>query len=114
MASRDLLLHACSRGMAGTLTPGLLDEKVDENGTCFKDAAASAGYRGKSHGVRSTKLTSLSILVSVANKLLCQMRACFLVGMLATLRYDRQKCAEANAERAESCDFGAACTILSS
>ena len=39
--------------MAGTLTPGLLDEKVDENGTCFKDAAASAGYGGKSHQVRT-------------------------------------------------------------
>lgn len=39
--------------MAGTLTAGLLDEKVDENGTCFKDAAASAGYGGKSHQVRS-------------------------------------------------------------
>lgn len=35
--------------MAGTLTAGLLDEKVDENGTCFRDAAASAGYGGKSH-----------------------------------------------------------------
>ena len=40
--------------MAGTLTPGLLDEKVDENGTCFKDAAASAGYGGKSHQVGGT------------------------------------------------------------
>ena len=37
--------------MAGTLTPGLLDEKLDENGTSFKDAAASAGYGGKSHQV---------------------------------------------------------------
>lgn len=38
--------------MTGTLTPALLDEKTDENGTCFKDAAASAGYSSKSHQVR--------------------------------------------------------------
>ena len=49
-----LRCDACSRGMAGTLTPALLDEKTDENGTCFKDAAASAGYSGKSHQVRPT------------------------------------------------------------
>lgn len=51
--------------MAGTLTAGLLDEKVDENGTCFRDAAASAGYGGKSHQVWSTQ----SQLFHVADKL---------------------------------------------
>lgn len=38
-----------SRGMAGTLTAHLLDEKLDENGTSFKDAATAVGYGGKSH-----------------------------------------------------------------
>ena len=37
--------------MAGTLTPQLLDEKLDENGTCFNDAATAVGYGGKSHKV---------------------------------------------------------------
>jgi hypothetical protein len=44
----------CSRGMAGTLTPQLLDEKVDENGTSFKDAATAVGYGGNSHQVSYT------------------------------------------------------------
>lgn len=38
-----------SRGMAGVLTPQLLDEKVDINGTAFLEAANKAGYGGKSH-----------------------------------------------------------------
>lgn len=49
--------------MAGTLTAGLLDQKVDENGTCFKDAAASAGYGGKSHQV-SSSLSHFCVLQS--------------------------------------------------
>ncbi|KAK9812597.1 hypothetical protein WJX72_000194 [[Myrmecia] bisecta] len=38
-----------SRGMAGTLTAKVLDEKVDVNGTTFQEAATAAGYGGKSH-----------------------------------------------------------------
>lgn len=38
-----------SRGMAGTLTPELLDEKLDENGTSFRKAATAVGYGGNSH-----------------------------------------------------------------
>ncbi|DBA83387.1 TPA: hypothetical protein ACH3X2_006532 [Trebouxia sp. C0005] len=38
-----------SRGMAGTLSPQLLDEKLDENATSFKDAATAVGYGGNSH-----------------------------------------------------------------
>ena len=39
----------CSRGMAGALTPQLLDEKVDVNGTTFLEAANAASYGGTSH-----------------------------------------------------------------
>ncbi|DBA99429.1 TPA: hypothetical protein ACH3X3_012024 [Trebouxia sp. C0006] len=38
-----------SRGMAGTLTAQLLDEKLDENATSFKDAATAVKYGGNSH-----------------------------------------------------------------
>lgn len=41
--------YNCSRGMAGTLTPELLDAKLDVNGSSFKDAANKAGYGGSSH-----------------------------------------------------------------
>ena len=41
--------------MSGSLTPQLLDEKLDENGTSFKDAAAAVGYGGKSHQVSHMK-----------------------------------------------------------
>ncbi len=44
----------CSRGMAGTLSPQLLDEKLDENATSFKDAATAVGYGGNSHQVSCT------------------------------------------------------------
>ena len=47
--------------MAGTLTAHLLDEKLDENGTSFKDAATAVGYGGKSHQV-SCMLACLSSL----------------------------------------------------
>ncbi|KAK9918321.1 hypothetical protein WJX75_003179 [Coccomyxa subellipsoidea] len=38
-----------SRGMAGELTAALLDEKLDVNGTSFKEASTAAGYGGSSH-----------------------------------------------------------------
>ncbi|KAK9819221.1 hypothetical protein WJX74_007312 [Apatococcus lobatus] len=38
-----------SRGMAGTLTPEVLDARPDENGTLFKHAAQQAGYGASSH-----------------------------------------------------------------
>lgn len=41
-----------SRGMAGTLTAKYLDQKLDINGSSFKDAATAAGYGGSSHKVR--------------------------------------------------------------
>jgi len=40
--------------MAGTLSPQLLDEKLDENATSFKDAATAVGYGGNSHQVSCT------------------------------------------------------------
>lgn len=40
-----------SRGMAGELTAALLDEKLDVNGTSFKEASTAAGYGGSSHQV---------------------------------------------------------------
>lgn len=40
--------------MAGTLTAQLLDEKLDENATSFKDAATAVGYGGNSHQVSCT------------------------------------------------------------
>jgi hypothetical protein len=40
-----------SRGMAGTMTAALLDEKVDVNGTSFQEASTAAGYGGASHEV---------------------------------------------------------------
>ena len=47
--SKVLCPFLCSRGMAGALTPQLLDEKVDVNGTTFLEAANAAGYGGTSH-----------------------------------------------------------------
>jgi len=40
--------------MAGTLTAQLLDEKLDENATSFKDAATAVKYGGNSHQVSCT------------------------------------------------------------
>jgi hypothetical protein len=37
--------------MAGELTAALLDEKLDVNGTSFKEASTAAGYGGSSHQV---------------------------------------------------------------
>lgn len=78
MKDRDLsFLLVCSRGMAGTLTPEVLDARPDENGTLFKDAAQHAGYGASSHKVKRCIPASSETLSFLVCKLLLQiLRTC--------------------------------------